>query len=75
MLPQSCWARHASSQANNELTIGDVEKNSPAAASGLESKDVIVSIDGQPTKGLLVDDCAAIMRGITPACAWLATWL
>lgn len=50
-------------QATNELTVAEVEKGSPAEAVGLKAGDQIISIDGQMTKGLLVDDCAGILRG------------
>ena len=43
--------------------MAEVEKGSPAEAAGLASGDTLVSVDGTPTKGLLVDDCAAILRG------------
>jgi len=43
--------------------VAEVEKGSPAEAAGLLSGDQLVSVDGTPTKGLLVDDCAGILRG------------
>lgn len=47
----------------NELTVAEVEKGAPAEAAGLKAGDQLVNVDGQPTKGLLVDDCANLLRG------------
>lgn len=49
--------------ASEELTVAEVEKGSPAEAAGLKAGDKLVNVDGQPTKGLLIDDCASILRG------------
>ena len=55
-------------QDSNELTVVEVEKGSPAEANGLKSGDHIISIDGTSTKGLLVDDCANLLRGKLVVC-------
>jgi len=49
--------------ATQELTAAEVEKGSPAEAAGLRAGDKLLYVDGQATTGLLVDDCANLLRG------------
>ena len=49
--------------ATQELTVAEVEKGSPAEAGGLRAGDKLLNVDGQATTGLLIDDCANLLRG------------
>jgi len=45
------------------IQIAHVVRNSPAQAAGLEREDVIISIDGNSTKGRSADEVAALLKG------------
>lgn len=48
---------------NNYPTVISPIEDTPAAAAGLLAGDVIVSIDGKPTKGMPLSDAVKMMRG------------
>lgn len=48
---------------DDKLYISEPYENSPAHKAGLKAGDVILSINGQSTKGKSVEDCSAILKG------------
>lgn len=46
-----------------QLTVVEVLEDSPASKAGLRRRDVISAIEGKPTKGLLITDSSALLRG------------
>ncbi|MBR76006.1 MAG: peptidase S41, partial [Cyanobium sp. RS427] len=46
-----------------ELNVVSPMKGRPASRAGVQSKDVIVSIDGTPTKGMTTEDAVKLIRG------------
>ncbi len=45
------------------LTVVEPIDNSPASRAGLQSGDLILSINGKPTKGMTVEDASNLIRG------------
>jgi carboxyl-terminal processing protease len=50
-------------EKTKELVVIAPIEDTPAFKAGILSKDVIVSIDGKPTKGMVVDDAVKLIRG------------
>ena len=48
---------------NNQLTVVEPIDGTPAYESGLKSGDAIIKIDGNPTRGLSLDDAVSQIRG------------
>jgi carboxyl-terminal processing protease len=48
---------------SKQLTITEAIENSPAEKAGLKAGDVIVAIEGKPTKGMSMDAAVALIRG------------
>ena len=46
-----------------ELIVVSPIEGTPASRAGVQSKDVIVSIDGAPTKGMTTEDAVKLIRG------------
>jgi carboxyl-terminal processing protease len=46
-----------------ELVVVSPIEGSPASRAGVQPKDVIVSIDGKPTKGMTTEDAVKLIRG------------
>ena len=46
-----------------ELTVVSPIEGTPASRAGVQSKDVIVSIDGKSTKGMSTEDAVKLIRG------------
>jgi carboxyl-terminal processing protease len=50
-------------EKTKELVVIAPIEDTPAFKAGILSKDVIVSIDGKPTSGMVVDDAVKLIRG------------
>ena len=50
-------------EQSRDLTVVDVIAGTPAERAGLQSGDIVREIDGKPTKGLVVDQDSAKLRG------------
>jgi len=50
--------------------VAEVEKDSPASKGNLQIGDIISVIDGQPTKGMVPDESAALLRGKFTGLYW-----
>ncbi len=48
---------------SKELVVISPIEGSPASRAGVQPKDVIVSIDGKPTKGMSTEDAVKLIRG------------
>ena len=46
-----------------EIVVVSPIEGTPASKAGVQPKDVIVSIDGQPTKGMTTEDAVKLIRG------------
>jgi carboxyl-terminal processing protease len=46
-----------------ELVVAEAIENSPASKAGIKAGDVIVAIDGKPTKNMSLDDAISLIRG------------
>ncbi len=46
-----------------ELVVAEAIDNSPASKAGIKAGDIIVEIDGKPTKNLNLDDAVTLIRG------------
>jgi carboxyl-terminal processing protease len=53
----------AKDEQTNLLTVVAPIEDTPAFKAGILAKDVIVKIDGKPTKGMEVDDAVKLIRG------------
>ena len=50
-------------KVTKELIVVSPIEGTPASRAGVQSKDVIVSIDGTPTKGMTTEDAVKLIRG------------
>ena len=50
-------------EKTKQLTVEDMLENSPARKAGLKVGDLIVAIDGKPTKGMKKGDASKLIRG------------
>ena len=48
---------------NNQLTVVEPIEGTPAEKAGLKSGDAIVKIDGEPTRGISLDEAVSQIRG------------
>jgi carboxyl-terminal processing protease len=53
----------AKDEKTNQLVVIAPIEDTPAFKAGILSKDVIVKVDGKPTKGMEVDDAVKLIRG------------
>ena len=45
------------------LFVKEVPKNSPAFQAGIQPGDIIITVDGEPTAGMILADAAIALRG------------
>ena len=46
-----------------ELTIQSVINDSPAASADIQTNDVIIKIDGESTRGMVITDAVSLIKG------------
>ncbi len=49
-------------ETNNLIVVSPID-GTPAANAGIQPNDVIISIDGQPTKGMSIENAVKLIRG------------
>jgi carboxyl-terminal processing protease len=52
-----------SNRRTQQLVVAEAIENSPASKAGIKAGDVIVAIDGKPTKNMRIEDAISLIRG------------
>lgn len=62
-LPGAIGLSVKQNEKTKQLTVEDTLSNSPARKAGMKTDDLIVAIDGKPTKGMKAVDATKLIRG------------